>query len=80
MRGWSGETSRNERSESIGREARVLLLSFIEAGHHCTQAHYDSQEYQESCRYPAKHTGKILVAVIKQKLPKPDHSGLSRAI
>ena len=65
---------------SIGWEVWVLLLSFIEAGHHCTQTHYDSQEYQEPCRYPAEHTGKILVAVIKHKLPKPDHFGLSWTI
>jgi hypothetical protein len=58
----------------------VLLLPLIQAGHHCAQTHYDSQENQEPCRYPTKYAGKILVAVLKHKLPKSDHFSFGRAI
>jgi hypothetical protein len=58
----------------------LLFSSFIGARDQKPKTQDYCQECYDSYDAPSEHTGIILVAEIKHKLPKPGHLGLGQAL
>ena len=56
------------------------LFSSTEAPHYKKQTYQDYHESQDSYHDPSEHTGIILIAVVENKLPKPQHIGLGHVL
>jgi hypothetical protein len=58
----------------LRKTGKFLLLSLlIGARNHRPERQNDRQERNDSCHAPSEHTGILLIAEFKDKLPKPGH-------